>query len=224
MTIDFRARQRGAVLLTSLVMLVVMTLLGLASLRISTVNLRAVNNMQLRQDERSAIQRAIESTLSADVSTNLGAATTVALALNAEKSVSVSVTKCLKSVRYVSNSEIQAQCTKLGAQPNDTTYQYCSCLGNPSTTSESRPVTDAEITDADGDLIGGVRSLGTSSTSSVAASLTDSSRCGRVLFSVNGAVSDVFSGASTSVTQGVSILKSANRIGQLRTAGPICTS
>jgi len=223
MTIDFRARQRGAVLLTSLVMLVVMTLLGLASLRISTVNLRAVNNMQLRQDERSAIQRAIESTLSADVSTNMAAAT-VALTLNAEKSVSVSVTKCLKSVRYISNSEIQAQCTKLGAQPNDTTYQYCSCLGNPSTTSESRPVTDAEITDADGDLISGVRSLGTSSTSSATASLTDSSRCGRVLFSVNGAVSDVFSGASTSVTQGVSILKSANRIGQLRTAGPICTS
>lgn len=56
--------QRGAVLLVSLIMLIMLTLLGVAAINTSTVNLRVVNNMQYRAETIAAGQQAIEAVLS----------------------------------------------------------------------------------------------------------------------------------------------------------------
>ncbi|MEX0731355.1 MAG: PilX N-terminal domain-containing pilus assembly protein [Aquisalimonadaceae bacterium] len=53
-------KQRGAVLIISLVLLVAMTLLGVASINSSTVNLRIVGNLQSQKDAESAAQEGVE--------------------------------------------------------------------------------------------------------------------------------------------------------------------
>ena len=59
------SKQRGAVLVVSLVMLVVLTLFVLSSTRIATGNLRIVGNYQARQTVEAVAQAAIEQVLSA---------------------------------------------------------------------------------------------------------------------------------------------------------------
>ena len=71
-------RQRGAILIVSLVMLVVLTLLGVTIINMSTINLRIVNNMQVKMEALSSAQRLIDRALSTDFSES--AATIVALA------------------------------------------------------------------------------------------------------------------------------------------------
>lgn len=57
-------RQRGATLLIVLVMLVVITLLGIASIRMSSSSLMIVGNMQSRRFVENQAQQAIEQVLS----------------------------------------------------------------------------------------------------------------------------------------------------------------
>jgi Tfp pilus assembly protein PilX len=57
-------RQRGAVLVVSLLMLVVVTLLAVSSVNSGTVNLRIVDNMRAQQEAEAAAQQAIEVVLS----------------------------------------------------------------------------------------------------------------------------------------------------------------
>lgn len=58
------SRQKGAVLLVVLVMLVVITLLGLASIRMSSTSLMVVGNMQARRVAENQAQLAVEQVLS----------------------------------------------------------------------------------------------------------------------------------------------------------------
>lgn len=58
------SRQKGAVLLVVLVMLVVITLLGLASIRMSSTSLLIVGNMQARRFAENQAQVAVEQVLS----------------------------------------------------------------------------------------------------------------------------------------------------------------
>lgn len=60
---DTLPRQQGAVLLVSLIMLIMLTLLGVAAINTSTVNLKIVNNMQYRAESIAAAQQAIEAVL-----------------------------------------------------------------------------------------------------------------------------------------------------------------
>ena len=53
-------RQRGASLLLSLVMLVVLTLLVVSAIRMSNTNLKTVSNMQVKNEAIAASQQAIE--------------------------------------------------------------------------------------------------------------------------------------------------------------------
>ena len=57
-------RQRGAALLISLVLLVVLTLLAVTSIRTSSLNLRIAQNMQLQQEAEAAAQAMVEHVLS----------------------------------------------------------------------------------------------------------------------------------------------------------------
>ncbi len=60
-----RTRQRGAVLIVSLVMLVVLTMFVLSSTRIATGNLKIVGNFQAKQNAEAVAQATIEQVLSA---------------------------------------------------------------------------------------------------------------------------------------------------------------
>lgn len=59
-----RDSQRGAILITSLLMLVVLTLLAVSSIRISNVNLLIVGNMQAEKRAQELAERGISDILS----------------------------------------------------------------------------------------------------------------------------------------------------------------
>ncbi len=64
-------RQRGIVLILSLIMLVVLTLLAVSAIRLSTVNLRTVANAQSRSEAMSTAQRTIDLILSSNFTDNI---------------------------------------------------------------------------------------------------------------------------------------------------------
>ena len=57
--------QRGATLITALIMLIVLTLLVVSGIRSSSTNLRIAGNMQMQAEATAAAQQAIENVLSA---------------------------------------------------------------------------------------------------------------------------------------------------------------
>ncbi len=57
-------RQRGAVLVVSLIMLVIMTLLAVSSINTSTINLRIIDNMQAQQQTEAAVNDVLEQVMS----------------------------------------------------------------------------------------------------------------------------------------------------------------
>lgn len=59
------SKQRGATLIVALLMLAILALLGVNAVTNSTMNLRAVSNMQAQQDAEAVAQDAIEQTISA---------------------------------------------------------------------------------------------------------------------------------------------------------------
>lgn len=104
-------QQRGAVLIVSLIMLVVMTLLGLAAINSSTINLKIINNMQNRQEAMSAAQMAVNQVISsgsyfADPAT---APTSIPIDINGNGTADYTVTltqPCLLIARQIKNSEL----------------------------------------------------------------------------------------------------------------------
>jgi Tfp pilus assembly protein PilX len=63
MRTDMR-RQRGATLIVTLVMLIMLTLFAISAMNTSTTNLQVVGNMQMRHEGLRATQEAIEATVS----------------------------------------------------------------------------------------------------------------------------------------------------------------
>jgi hypothetical protein len=57
-------RQRGATLIVTLVMLIMLTLFAISAMNTSTTNLQVVGNMQMRHEGLRATQEAIEATVS----------------------------------------------------------------------------------------------------------------------------------------------------------------
>jgi type II secretory pathway pseudopilin PulG len=64
------ATQRGATLITALVMLVILTLLVVSAMRSSTTNMRITGNMQVQEEAVSAAQQGIEAVMSNDFTKN----------------------------------------------------------------------------------------------------------------------------------------------------------
>jgi type II secretory pathway pseudopilin PulG len=58
------SRQRGATLLVSLIMLVILTLFAVTAINLSNTNLRIVGNMQMQAEATAAAQLAIENVIS----------------------------------------------------------------------------------------------------------------------------------------------------------------
>lgn len=61
-----RSIQRGATLITALVMLVVLTLLVISAMKSSTTNMRITGNMQVQEEAVSAAQQGVEAVMSND--------------------------------------------------------------------------------------------------------------------------------------------------------------
>ena len=61
-----RQTQRGATLIVSLLMLIMMTMLALSSINISNTNLKVIGNMQISRELEAAAQQGIEQMLSDD--------------------------------------------------------------------------------------------------------------------------------------------------------------
>lgn len=98
--------QRGATLLLSLIMLVVLTLFALTAINLSTNNLRIVGNMQRQLEATSAAQMAIEqfignlNNFTAAPTTN----TTIAIDLNNDGTTDFSVLISPPACKYMANA------------------------------------------------------------------------------------------------------------------------
>jgi len=71
MTTHIPRQQRGAALLVSLIMLVVLTLFAIAGFNLSTVNIRIVGNFQDQKFMEAVAQQAIEQVISTPTAFNL---------------------------------------------------------------------------------------------------------------------------------------------------------
>lgn len=107
------SRQRGVVLILSLIMLVVLTLLAISAIRLSTVNLRAVANAQVRSEAMSAAQRTIDLILSSNFTDNIAGTQQVLTVTEGGKNYTVSVTRpCLVSLTPIKNADLDITLTE----------------------------------------------------------------------------------------------------------------
>ncbi len=105
--LTLHSRQRGMVLILSLIMLVVLTLLAISAIRLSTVNLRAVANAQVRSEAMSAAQRTIDLILSGNFTDNIAGTQQVLTVTEGSKNYTVSVARpCLVSLTPIKNADL----------------------------------------------------------------------------------------------------------------------
>lgn len=113
----YARQQQGAILIISIIILIVLTMLGLAAIRLTTTNLLAVNNMQARQDAiaaGAAVLNEVLSTALTDADGNLiagfgGVAKNYSYSAGGGKTYTVTVgNPCLKSISPVLNREVPA--------------------------------------------------------------------------------------------------------------------
>ncbi|MFC5300495.1 pilus assembly PilX family protein [Azospira restricta] len=136
-------RQRGSVLIISLIMLVVLTLIGISMIRMTTTNLQLVNNMQGRHQALAAANDIVNQVLSSsfinpsDINGTLNAVAAASYTYSPEgedaskKTYTVTVSKpCLKSLTFATDkitriiqpqirARIAAINTLLAANPPD---------------------------------------------------------------------------------------------------------
>lgn len=110
-------RQQGAVLLVVLVMLVVITMLGLASIRLSSTSLMIVGNMQARRVAENQAQLAVEQVLSSIGPFNSPTAA-VAVSAPAGFAVTVGNRNCVQTAPAAGYSAVQP------ISPEDNTWEF----------------------------------------------------------------------------------------------------
>lgn len=99
-----RIAQRGATLVVALIMLALITLLVVNAFTLSSSNLKAVGNMQIRDEAVAAANKALEQILSVNF-TNPLAASTVQVDINndgtQDYAVAVAIPTCIKATIFV---------------------------------------------------------------------------------------------------------------------------
>lgn len=104
-------RQRGMVLILSLIMLMVLTMIAVSVIRLSTVNLRTVANSQSRAEARSTAQRTVDLILSSNFTANIaGTAQTLTVTEGAKSYTVVVARPCI--VRYAPVQNVTLDITK----------------------------------------------------------------------------------------------------------------
>ena len=106
-------RQRGAVLVVSLVMLVVLTLVVVSSTQIAGGNLRIVGNLQSKQNVEAVSQDALEQVLS-DIAPFYAPTAPVAVTAPAGMTVSIGNRGCIRATPATGYSAVS------GVSPEDT--------------------------------------------------------------------------------------------------------
>ncbi|MCK9381154.1 MAG: pilus assembly PilX N-terminal domain-containing protein [Sulfuritalea sp.] len=100
-------RQRGVVLILSLIMLMVLTLMAVSAIRLSTVNLRSVANAQSRAEAMSTAQRTIDLILSSNFTDNIAGTAQTLTVTEGGKTYSVVVPRpCLVRTVPVKNIDL----------------------------------------------------------------------------------------------------------------------
>jgi len=91
-------RQRGATLIVGLIMLVLITLMMVSAFMLSGTNLKAVGNMQFRDEAIAAANVAIERVVSEDFTVSPVASTQTVTIGGAVYTVAVNKPECIKSI------------------------------------------------------------------------------------------------------------------------------
>lgn len=109
-----RRCQRGVVLLVSLIMLIVMTLLATSAIRMATVNLRTINNLQARAEAMTAAQAALDRVMDTNFTDNInGTQQTLSIAIDASKSYNVAIARpCIAQVNPIKNIDLDISKTE----------------------------------------------------------------------------------------------------------------
>jgi len=129
-----RRRQRGSVLLLSVIMLMALTLLALAAIKMGMVNLRAVNNLQTREEAVAAADAALSSVLSSSLTQATGAP--IAAQTLTVAGVDVQVAQpCIRTTASIANNELPqvfptyvAECQSGKAVADQASF--CRCLSS----------------------------------------------------------------------------------------------
>lgn len=114
------AGQNGAVLVTSLLMLVVVTLLAVSSIQSSTVNLRIAENMRSAQEAESIAQEGVNQVLSSSANFSTPAAQTIAVNDADGNSHNVAITE----PECVHTRTASGYSAKWALAPEDNTWQF----------------------------------------------------------------------------------------------------
>jgi Tfp pilus assembly protein PilX len=123
-------RQKGAVLIVSLLLLIVATLLGVATINSSSVNLLIVNNMQEQQRAESAVIEAIGIAISNIETFNVPAEKTVTVK-DLDSNVTVSAAQCLAKIPVDGYSSVWE------LVPEDTIWELTAAVTDPGGASAS---------------------------------------------------------------------------------------
>lgn len=111
-------RQSGATLLVVLVMLVVITLLGVAGIKMSTGSLQVVGNMQARKFVENHAQQAAEQVMSSIAPFNAPTSAVSITGLPAGVSITISSRSCMFSAPASGYSAVSA------IAPEDNVWEY----------------------------------------------------------------------------------------------------
>jgi Tfp pilus assembly protein PilX len=101
-----RARQQGAVLVISMIMLIIIALVVVSAFTLSTSNLKSAGNLQSRSEAVTAANSAIESVITNTFLTALNTTTSVSVDMNkdgtTDYTVSVAIPLCPLRVQQIS--------------------------------------------------------------------------------------------------------------------------
>ena len=98
--------QRGSVLLLSLFMLMIMTMMALSAIKMGTVNLRTINNLQMRSEAMAAAQDALDQVMNVNFTDNIsGTGGTYTVVKDAGKTYSVTIARpCIRQITPIMNT------------------------------------------------------------------------------------------------------------------------
>lgn len=132
--------QRGFVLISSLILLMMLTLIGAAMVNLGTINLRIINNTQRQMEARSVAQRVIDGIISANFTKDLdtlkavftGSPYTVALADAPYKTYQVGIMErpCMQQFQPFKENDPR---TAIDPVTNKCVGPYCLCKQGAST-------------------------------------------------------------------------------------------
>ena len=132
-----KQQQHGAVLIVCLVTLVVMTLLAVASINHSTINLKIIDNVQSQRENESVVANAMETVVSDIAYFNIPS-TTPTVTVDG-KDVAISARTCLQA------SPAKGYSAAWALVPEDTHWQYTASVTDSNTGAQTAMTQGVEI-------------------------------------------------------------------------------